>query len=199
MLRQFKISLFQRRISEIVAICMEELENAVDNGILTQIQVEIVRNRLNGMKYSELRTNYGISCNTALQHCFLRTAFGRRWEKHIKGGPNFYLSDIDMNYFEEIIRRGTYNLNCLTTNRTKLLAHSLCTARYNRGVKLLIRMNCEKLVSQQLPPEPPCKTWLYHYVSKIGFKLCRPEMLELARRRFCDDEAIEHFFLEFGS
>lgn len=51
----------------------EELRQFAINGVLSEIQFEILRDRLNGKDYRDIIFDSRLSGNTAFEHCILKT------------------------------------------------------------------------------------------------------------------------------
>jgi hypothetical protein len=177
---------------------MEELQEAVDQGIISQLQFEIFVERSKYRKYDEICRDIRLSSHLSLEHILIRTALGRKWERGQKGGNFTYLSDLDAEKFKTVIIHCSRSLNCLTRRTAINLAYQLAKNRVKAGRSLLHEIRCPTLAESLQEPDPPCKSWVTGFVSALGFHVCRPEMLDSIRRRMRDDGSISYFFYTFA-
>ena len=63
-----------------------ELINAVIEGHLTLLQVNILLSKLEGKTYKAVREKHGIKSDQVHERALLRTACGKYWNENIRGG-----------------------------------------------------------------------------------------------------------------
>jgi hypothetical protein len=177
---------------------LEELKEAVINGVLTSLQYSIVEARAKGATYDCLLETFQLSGKSALVHAILRTVQGRLWYHGHPGGQDPYLSDIDQRIFVQTVNQCSSDLNCITTPTATAMAHFLVVKRFKKAVQLLLFLHCPKLLAHLEEVEFPSKSWLADFCTAIGLKLCRAESLEHVRRLFCNETTIQRFFANFG-
>jgi hypothetical protein len=177
---------------------MDELVRAAQEGILTEIQILVTLAKLDGISYKTIRSNYNLSGNNAIVHCILRTITGRQWWPGHPGGNNSFLSDIDEIFFRRILIDASDELNFISSHAAVVLSYELAAKRFKKAENLLVQMKSEKLLQHLETPEYPCKSWLKHFCANSGFKLCRPQYLELLRRVYCNKDSVNSFFNNFG-
>jgi hypothetical protein len=177
---------------------MDELIRAAQEGILTEIQIRVTYARYSGFTYKAILSNFNLSGNATIVHCIVRTVTGRKWWPGHPGGNDSYLSEVDQSTFERILDNASNELNCISSQTAVVLSYELVNKRYKNAIQLLIQMKSEKLIEHMEVPKYPCKSWLKHFCTGKGFKLCRPQYLELLRRVYCNQNAVNAFFNDFG-
>lgn len=180
-----------------VAPELEELKDLVRKGLLTKVQVDIFISKAT-TKYEDIILLNGISGPTALSHCLVRTAMARYWYPGLTCGANSYLSPADEIRFREIVQQLSDSANCVTTTTAVGLAHAIHVERVRRATKLLIAVGSDRLASSLQKHEFPSRPWLNSLCQGIEIRICRGEELELARRLYCDREAITQWFLHYS-
>ena len=177
---------------------LEELRGYVSDGFLTEIQVEILSDKLRGSTYEELERAYSLSGPTALSHCLRRTALCLEWFPQISTGADPYLSAPDTKKFTEFVIDACNEINCVTTSRAVHLAMDLRKRRSQCAAKLLTLANCSRLAAGIKEFVLPSPCWLHGICSRESINICRGEELEAARRIYCDYDSITRWFLEFS-
>jgi hypothetical protein len=179
---------------------VSELEAAVTKGILSPIQVAILRTRCQQptmWTYPLLCEHFKIKRDEALRHAIIRTAYGLFWEPGMTGGQDPYLSRIDQSKFRDNVCERAGDLNCITRRDALLLACDLLTQRRKSAASLL-RIAAMKPPDNIMVVEPPSPEWLNGVARELGLKICAPQELESARRQFCDHASIRSFFITFA-
>lgn len=171
-----------------------ELRQAVADGILSKVQVEILLDRASGKNYEALIRDFGLSGPTPLTHCLLRTAGGYFWEPSMEGGGDRYLSAIDEVKFCQFVQNAADEINCLSTDVALSLAQRLHADRLNRARKILVLVKCPQLAARIPLPVAPCRSWLTETCHKLGINICRGQELELLRRIYCDYDIVVEWF-----
>lgn len=173
--------------------CLEELELYVLNGILTDQQFLILKDKLKGHSYSSVMKHYGL-CNNSLIHCLVRTTEGRKWFKGMPGGGQTYLSDIDMIKFASLAEQACDELNCLSTPNALSLAVSLKKNRIEKSKFLLRCAGCAGLIDHLPEVLLPSKMWLKEFCSSFDINVINQQTIEAIRRSSCDVAGILSFF-----
>jgi hypothetical protein len=133
---------------------MEEFLQSA-SGVLSEIQIEIVKARVDGMKWRDIEVSFGLSGQNAISHCIRNTALGYRWEPGYAGGANPYLSAIDEVLFQDILENAAVGLNCITTVVARSVAHSLREHRQKIAIDLLHLWKNGALINNLAPVEQP--------------------------------------------
>jgi hypothetical protein len=178
----------------------EELKRNVSIGLLTEEQVAIFIDRMREPKaatYFKLRKKYNIKYDKSLIRCFVRTASGRKWSRNMIGGNDLYLSEVDQHLFLEIVRDRCDDMNCITTSCAYDVAFTLRSKRDKTAQYILIQMGLPLLALHLGDVFYPSQSWLKHFCDSKNIKICRAQQIELARRYFCNVDAIAHFFSTF--
>lgn len=176
---------------------LQELRDFVNESLLTAAQLEIFEARLNKESYLQIQERFHISGPTALVHCLHRTASGLPWWSGMDGGADGYLCPGDEKRFKEYISIACDEVNCLTAHTAMSLAFNMAKVRAGRARKLLHAIGCSKLALRVPEPEAPSRPWVNSVCESIDVKICRGQELEIARRIYCDYDAIAAWFLRF--
>lgn len=183
---------------EFVASYLTELEQLADSGLLSKVQVELLRARSESATYEALISRFCLSGPGPLVHALVRTATARFWCPGYSGGADSYLSPADWSKFSALIQGAADELNCVPTDVALSLAHRLRKDRIAQARRALIAVDCLRLVSHLPDSEPPSRPWLADMCRELGITICRAQELELLRRLYCDHEIITAWFVKFS-
>ena len=178
---------------------VSELREAVAEGLLTEVQLNILLARAQGGTYQELIRHFQLSGPVPLTHCLLRTAAGYYWKPGMEAGGERYLSAIDEVKFCRCVQSAADEINCLSTDVALSLAHRLHVNRLNCARKILVILNCKQLAERLPLPVPPCRSWLTDTCKKLGINICRGRELELLRRIYCDYDIVVEWFVSLST
>ena len=178
---------------------LEELRRHVGSGYVTQVQYDVFLSRARGMRYTALQSMFRLSGPVPVKHCLLRTALCLHWHPSMSGGADAYLSLPDQEQFRIAVQQAADDLNCIPTEVGITLAHRLKEERIRRARKVLLSLLCPGLAASLQDPDPPCRSWLNDFCSRLDIRICRSQELELLRRIYCDRDAIIGWFLQLSS
>lgn len=125
--------------------CIEELQLYSMNQILSEEQLNIFGDKLNGMTAASIMSFYRLSKNAYI-HCMTRTVEGRTWHKGMPGGGYPYLGEIDMMKFSSVLSNAADELNCVCTSNAMSLAIALKKEKFNKARFLLLKCGCSGLI-----------------------------------------------------
>jgi hypothetical protein len=181
-----------------MASCLFEFQPAVRNNILSRIQVDIFVHHAEGATYRKLCRDYCMCSQEALSRFFVRTTLEFHWSYVCQGGPLSFLSDLDIHKFEEAAIEHGRRFNCLSKSDALTLAFELRQQRIRLALELLRILRLDNLGERLLElysEKEPDGHAVHHICDRINFKICRPQMLEFARRHCCDGECILAFLI----
>ena len=182
----------EKKLKEMIA----ELFIGVARSELSQIQFEILLEKLDGMTFKKLKKIYGISSDSVISRVIKRTACGRFWDRSVmKGGRDSILSDLDVHEFVRIVKERENDINCLSTCEARKIVLHLQTQRVLKAQVLLMKCGCNTLVNK-VHVKDPDPTWLQKMARKHGLLIVPSSELETMRRIACDQTAIEEFFMK---
>jgi hypothetical protein len=151
---------------------MAELNNGVDHGLLSTIQVHIFANRLSDpflWTYAMIRKEYHITRDEVVHHALVRTAWGLFWELGMDGGRDPYLSPLDSAKFRDTILERAVELICITRYDALRLACDL--AMHHRRVAAMLPQAARlEFHAELLESHPPCSEWLNAIAQELGLK-----------------------------
>ena len=183
---------------DVIDEMISELRDFVSENLLTATQVAILEARARKSTYEALQARFGVSGPTALKHGLLRTAQALPWWPGMEGGSDAYLAPGDEARFKTLIDAACDEINCLTATVALSLAYDLAKNRASRARRLLLALRCPKLAAQVREPSPPSRAWINAVCERLEVRLCRAQELELARRLYCDVDAIVSWFTQFS-
>ena len=170
-----------------------ELVVAVDNNLLSYVQVEILLEKISGLTYTEIQNKFNIRTRVTVERILKRTACGKYWGFNMNGGGDQILSALDEQLFKQSVEEKANDINCISTYVAKLLIHNLQKSRIDKAKHILDICKCYQLANK-LKIVAPDPTWLKKAAIRIGIKIMPREELERARRYGCDESIINSFF-----
>lgn len=174
---------------------LNEIKAALDDGYLSEDQVEIFNDRKDKKTYDQIVEKHRLSCKTVLTHCLSRTSRLMFWKPAMPGRGEDYLSPFDRDIFFGIIGDAADDSNCVPAIYALSLAYYLKKRRNLRASYILNFIGCNKLAANLKDAEIPSRAWLNILVQDSEFKITSSQQIEIERRTFCDASTIYLYFL----
>jgi hypothetical protein len=179
----------------------EAMECLCTHGI-SETQVQIIIDRLNGMSYDKLTDKYeilhdhGDVCN-----CLKRTALGYPFPEPAGGRPR-YLSEHDEMALPvmQMIDDSEHNLSPLPIPDVLDAACELRAHRQREAIRLFGYMGCAKLARefQRIEIEPPSRNWINFFTEGTGLALKFVRPIDPTRLSAGCRSKISNFFEQFA-
>lgn len=187
-------------MDSLVGVHLAHLQSGVAMGLLSKQQVDIFLARAEGASYATIRHRYKLCNDEAVARSLVRSALGFYWIRFCTGGRLSYLSELDALEFQAIVSERSAQINCTTKSEALTILFDLRVRRLRSAIELLRVLNLQRLSDRlvELYPEiEPDESELRTLCDKLKIKVCRPQMLELARRHFCDRDRVANFLIKF--
>ena len=170
-----------------------ELINAVLEGHLSSLQVNILLSKLEGKTYKVVREKHGIKSDQVLERALLRTACGKYWNENMKGGGEPIFSILDIEKFVSYIEERENEINCVSTCEARRIVSIIQDERVTKARELLNRCGCP-ILAERVKMREPDDSWLNKKGKAFGLAIVPKCEIETMRRIACDEVTIREFF-----
>ena len=160
----------------------------VDQELLTEDQLWIIRKRVEGVTYRSIKEQWDSSHDTkirqeAIEIAILRSVMGYHWKKGCETGPKKYLCKADTNKLSKLILEKSETTDQLDAGDVIESAYRIKLDRLKRALQFLKSTNspalAEKLNNSIL--EQPSRPWLNNILDELDAAIKNRRILDPKR------------------
>ena len=172
---------------------INEIQQENADGNLSNEQVRIFYEYINGATYNQIKKEYSLSCNNVIVRIVTRTIQLQFWCYGFEGGNDPYLPIRDLKKFGKRIIEFANDINFITSTTAIQLALDIHNSRYTKSIKFLYKIGKLILISHIRKRE-----YIYQIVNELNLHIVSSQSLEFGRRFFCDFDSIVKYFTIYG-
>ena len=173
----------------------------IDQELLTEEQLWIIRKRVEGVTYRNIKEQWDASHDTkirqeAIEIAILRSVMGYHWKKGCETGPKKYLCKADTDKLAKIILDKSETTDQLDAGDVIETVYRIKLNRLKQALQFLKSTNspslAEKLNKSIL--EPPSRPWLNNVLDELEAAIKNRRLIDPKRLESCSKEVIMDYF-----
>ena len=169
-----------------------------ENTYFSPTQINVCQSKANGETLQTIMERFNLSKSTVYS-ILDRTLKGNIWGND-KGGPRWYLGDVDSDVLVSKVKECCQSLNCMRAIDVLQVAVYLCHKRYELAMFLSKKLSFDENTNHFRPllisllPFIPSSSWFSDFTQRNEIPIKNAITLEELRRKFCNCVTIRSFY-----